>query len=129
MTNILNFFKLSTGVLMGAGIMTVFAMTMLVSVPQAKAAEYPNILVGQNMTLGSTGQDVVVLQGLMSELGYLNVPTGIPFGYYGSLTKNAVARYQSSNNVSPAVGYYGPITKNAMYNDFSRHGWLSLLGW
>lgn len=129
MTKILNHFKSSTGIFVGAGLAMVLAMAVLVSVPQAKAAEYPNILVGQNMTVGSTGQDVVVLQGLMSELGYLNVPTGIAFGYYGSLTRDAVARYQSSNSVTPAVGYYGPVTKVSMYNDFSQHGWLPMLGW
>ena len=127
MTNTINYLKLSTGVLISTGII-VFAMTMLVSAPQAKA-EYPNILAGQNMTMGSTGQDVVVLQGLMSELGYLSVPRGVPFGYYGSLTRDAVARYQSSTNVSPAVGYYGPLTKVSMYNDFSNRGWLKLLQW
>jgi hypothetical protein len=129
MTKILNYFKLSSIVFIGTGFAMVLAFTMIVSVPQVKAAEYPNILVGNNMTVGSTGQDVVVLQGLMSEMGYLNVPTGIAFGYYGSLTKDAVARYQTSNYVTPAVGYFGPVTKISMQNDFSNHGWLPLLGW
>jgi hypothetical protein len=128
MTKTINHFKVSIGILAGTGLMMAFAMAMLISIPQAHA-EYPNILSGQNLTTGSTGQEVVVLQGLMSELGFLNVPSGIPFGYYGSLTKDAVARYQSSTSVSPAVGYYGPVTKLSMYNDFSRHGWLPLLGW
>jgi len=129
MTNTSNHFRSFIGAFAGAGLATAFALALLVSAPQAKANEFPNILAGQNMTVGSTGQDVVVLQGLLSELGYLNVPSGIPFGYYGSLTRNAVAKYQSSINVSPAVGYYGPITKVAMYSDFSNHGWLKLLGW
>lgn len=128
MTNILNYLKLSTSVLMGAGLIAVFAMTMTVFVPQAKA-ESLNILSGPNMTIGSTGQGVVVLQGLMSELGYLNVPSGIPFGYYGQLTRSAVAKYQAATNVSPPVGYYGPITKISMYSDFENHEWLTLLGW
>lgn len=129
MTNILNSLKSSTKVLMGTGLAVAFALAILVSAPQAKASESPNILVNQDMTLGSTGQGVVVLQGLMSELGYLDVPAGIPFGYYGSLTKNAVARYQASISVSPAIGYFGPVTKTAMHSDFSGHGWLSVLGW
>lgn len=129
MTKTINYLKLRTGIIMGTGLMIAFAMTMFVSIQQAEASEYPNILTGQNMTVGSTGQGVVVLQGLMSELGFLNVPSGIPFGYYGSLTRDAVARYQASINVQPAVGYYGPITKVAMYSDFSQHRWLSTLGW
>lgn len=129
MNNKLNHIRSSKSGLVVSGILTIITLITLVSVSQAQANEYPNILSGQNMTIGSTGQGVVVLQGLMSELGYLNVPSGIPFGYYGSLTKDAVTRYQSSRNVSPSVGYYGPVTKNAMYNDFSGHGWLSMLGW
>ncbi len=113
----------------GTSVVLALAVVMLVAAPQAKAAEYPNILVDSNMTIGSTGQGVVVLQGLLSEMGYLNVPTNIPFGYYGSMTKNAVAKYQASLNVTPAVGYFGPISKVAMHSDFASHGWLRLLGW
>jgi len=44
------------------------------------------------MTIGATGQKVVVPQGLLQELGYMTIPAGIPMGYYGSLTKAGVAR-------------------------------------
>lgn len=128
MTNVINYGKLSSILTIGISVFAVLVMTVFVSVPKANA-EYPNILAGQNMTIGSTGQGVVVLQGLMSELGYLSVPSGIPFGYYGSMTRDAVAKYQASTNVTPAVGYYGPVTKVSMYSDFANHGWLPLLGW
>ena len=113
----------------GFGLMFALVLAMFIAVPQTKAATYPDILVGSDMTLGSTGQGVVILQGLMSELGYLSVPVSVPLGYYGTLTKNAVARYQSSLGVSPAVGYFGPVSKTAMHADFAPHGWLNLLGW
>ncbi len=129
MTNTLGHLKLSSHIIVSTGFLAILVMVMLFSVPQAEANEYPNILTGQNMTVGSTGQDVVVLQGLMTELGYLKVPTAIPFGYYGALTRDAVAKYQNSINVQPAVGYYGPLTKVAMYNDFASHRWLPILGW
>jgi peptidoglycan hydrolase-like protein with peptidoglycan-binding domain len=115
--------------ILGIGMTFVMGLVFLASASSVSAYESPNILVGQDLTLGSTGQSVVVLQGLMSELGYLNVPAGIPFGYYGTLTKNAVARYQAGMNVAPAVGYYGPVTKISMHSDFLSHGWLTLLGW
>jgi N-acetylmuramoyl-L-alanine amidase len=108
---------------------TVLVTVFIASVPQTSAAEFPNILLGRDLAMGTTGQDVIVLQGLMSELGYLNVPSGVPFGYYGTLTKNAVAQYQAALNVSPTMGYFGPITKTAMRAQFSQHGWLPLLGW
>ncbi|MEN9912882.1 MAG: hypothetical protein RLY66_290 [Candidatus Parcubacteria bacterium] len=105
------------------------AVVIIAATSQVQASEYPNIIVDQNLTVGSTGQGVVVLQGLLSEMGYLNVPAGIPFGYYGSLTKSAVASYQAKLNVTPTVGYYGPLTKVAMHADFVSHNWLTLLGW
>lgn len=114
---------------LGAGVVAVLMLTMLVAIPQAKAAEYPNILVGSNLTIGSAGQDVVVLQALLSELGYLNVPFSIPLGYYGTMTQSAVSRYQASLGVTPTAGYFGPATKIAMHANFGAHGWLSMLGW
>jgi peptidoglycan hydrolase-like protein with peptidoglycan-binding domain len=125
----INFTKLSTGVLAAASVAAVFTFAVIVSAPKAEAYISPNILVGQDFTNGTTGDGVVILQGLLSEFGYLNIPAGVSFGYYGSLTKDAVARYQASLNVSPSVGYYGPITKQAMRSDFAPRGWLNVLGW
>jgi peptidoglycan hydrolase-like protein with peptidoglycan-binding domain len=125
MNTITNYFKLSVG----ASLVAVFAFAVLVSAPQAHAAVYPNILADQDLTTGSSGQGVVVLQGLLSEFGYLTIPNNVSFGYYGSLTKDAVARYQASLNVTPAVGYYGSVTKQAMRSDFAPRGWLGALGW
>lgn len=115
--------------IVGVGMTFVIAAAFLVSVSSAQAYESPNVLIGQDLTIGSTNQNVVVLQGLLSEMGYLNVPAGVPFGYYGALTKNAVAAYQASMSITPAVGYYGPMTKTAMHSDFASHGWLGVLGW
>jgi len=108
--------------------LAVIAMAMTLSATLAHA-ESPNILVGSDLTVGSSGQDVVVLQGLLSELGYLSIPAGISQGYYGALTQSALGRYQASLNVSPSAGYFGPVTKVAMHQAFAPRGWLSLLGW
>jgi len=32
-------------------------------------------------------------------------------GYFGQITKNALAEYQTNNNIAPASGYYGRITR------------------
>ena len=108
--------------------LSVLTLALFVGVQTVEAFE-PNILIGPDLSLGSTGQNVVTLQGLLSELGYLNVPTGVPLGYYGSLTRGAVGRYQADLNVYPTAGYYGSLTKRAMRSDFERHGWTKLLGW
>ena len=111
------------------GLALALVATVILSAPSANAQVVTNVTVSPNLTIGSTGDSVVVLQALMSEMGYLNIPAGTSMGYYGSLTKNAVASYQASLNVSPAVGYYGPVTKTALYSDFNNRGWLRLLGW
>ncbi|MEK7575233.1 MAG: peptidoglycan-binding domain-containing protein [Patescibacteria group bacterium] len=129
MNKIINSSKLSSELVVTAGLTLAIAMTMLVAIPQAHASEYPNILVGQDLTVGSSNQNVVVLQGLLSELGFLSVPVGTTMGYYGTLTKQAVSRYQASLYVTPAAGYYGGLTKAAMHSDFASKGYLSLLGW
>ncbi|MFA6601841.1 MAG: peptidoglycan-binding domain-containing protein [Candidatus Paceibacterota bacterium] len=124
-SNITRFMKVSGGIFAGAGL--AFTLAFVVGVPQARAES--NILVSNNLTVGSTGQNVVVLQGILSELGYMNIPFNIPFGYFGPATRDALARYQASQGVSPAVGYFGSVTKIAMHQQFSSRGWLTLLGW
>jgi len=42
--------------------------------------------------------------------GNLVLPAGVNKGYFGTLTKNALAAFQVANGISPAVGYYGPVT-------------------
>ena len=39
------------------------------------------------------------------------MPAGVAYGYFGNLTKAAVAAYQTSVGITPAVGYFGPITR------------------
>jgi peptidoglycan hydrolase-like protein with peptidoglycan-binding domain len=120
--------RYSQGFAMKLGAIGVIAAALFISAPYAHA-ESPDILVGQDLTIGSTGQGVVVLQSLLQELGYMTIPTGIPMGYYGPLTKRGVARYQAALGVSPAAGYFGPLTKVAMHQQFASKGWLTLLGW
>ncbi len=119
---------IQNNMLFGAGLSLMTLAILFAGVAQVHA-ESPNILVGPDLSLGSSNQNVVVLQGLLSEMGYLQVPTGIPLGYYGSMTRNAVGSYQSRLGVSPTAGYYGALTKDAMRRDYDAHGWLDLLDW
>lgn len=71
----------------------------------------------QDLTVGSTGGDVTSLQQFLVGGGYLNMPIGVSYGYFGPLTRAAVASWQAANGISPAVGYFGPISRaraNAM---------------
>lgn len=65
----------------------------------------------QNLTVGSTGADVTSLQQFLVGGGYLNMPAGVSYGYFGPLTRSAVAAWQAANGISPAVGYFGPISR------------------
>lgn len=125
MTKTTTYLKPSIGFIVGASL--VFAFGLFFSVPQANAET--NILVSENLTIGSTGSGVVVLQGLLSEMGYMSIPVTVPFGYFGPATKAALARYQTTQSVSPSVGYFGPATKIAMHQHFASHNWLTMLGW
>jgi hypothetical protein len=129
MTSTIRFLDVSMGITLFIGLMLTVMLALFVAVPYAQAAESPNILVGENMTIGSTGPGVVVLQGLLAEDGYLNIPMGVPMGYYGALTQAALARYQNAQNVTPAVGYFGPLTKVAIHMELLPGGWLTKFGW
>src|SRR3989344_6281338 len=71
--------------------------------------------IASNLTVGSTGSEVVALQSALVAQGHLVMPTGVAMGYFGSLTKAAVAKWQAANGVAPAVGYFGPLSR-AKYN-------------
>ena len=67
----------------------------------------------KDLTVGSKGDDVERLQMFLEDYGVFTLPAGADYGYFGSLTKAAVASYQKENGISPAVGYFGPITREA----------------
>jgi peptidoglycan hydrolase-like protein with peptidoglycan-binding domain len=95
--------------------------------PSNADASVVSTLSGRNLTIGSEGQDVSDLQGLLGEQGYLTMPLGVPFGYFGPITQAALARYQAANGISPSAGYYGPITRAKMVQQFTDKGWMALL--
>lgn len=68
----------------------------------------------RDLTLGSTGADVVALQEMLVASGNLVMPTGVSMGYFGALTQSALASYQAANGISPAAGYFGPVTRGAV---------------
>lgn len=65
----------------------------------------------RDLTVGSTGADVVELQKMLVAKGALTIPTGVSMGYFGTLTKSALATYQASAGITPSVGYFGSISR------------------
>lgn len=91
------------------------ALLAQISALQAQLAGTPTTTTfTKDLTLGSTGSDVTALQTLLVSKGFLTMPAGVSKGYFGSLTKSALAAYQASVGISPASGYFGPITRAKM---------------
>jgi len=65
----------------------------------------------RNLTIGSTGGDVIELQTILESAGFLKMPQGVARGYFGGLTRKALADYQKHVNITPALGYFGSLTR------------------
>ncbi len=101
MTKKINFSKASTSFL-GAGLI---ALTVIV----AGTATYASAdTLYRQLEVGSTGADVSSLQTFLAQDPTL-YPQGLVTSYFGSLTKTAVANFQSRNGLDP-VGRVGPLT-------------------
>lgn len=91
----------------------VLAVSLLTVVPFIAQAETFN----RQLQVGMRGTDVSMLQTFLAKDSTL-YPQGIVTGYYGFLTKSAVANFQARNGIS-AVGRVGPATLpvlNAQYS-------------
>lgn len=73
----------------------------------------------RDLTMGSTGTDVMNLQKFLNGKGFTVAAsgagsTGMESNYFGGLTKAALASFQASKGIAPAVGYFGPISRTAI---------------
>lgn len=65
----------------------------------------------RDLTIGSTGSDVIALQNMLITKGFLTIPQGTAKGYFGGLTEKALAHWQQVNNIAPAQGFFGPKSR------------------
>jgi hypothetical protein len=86
-------------------------MTAKADVTEDGTVSLPN----SDLKLGARGESVRELQKFLIEQ---NVGTSVAklakagaTGYFGEVTKTALAEYQASLGIKPASGYYGPITR------------------
>jgi len=66
----------------------------------------------RDLTVGSKGDDVSALQNVLIGKGYLKIAAAT--GYFGSLTKAAVAAWQKAVGISPTAGYFGSKSRAAL---------------
>jgi len=64
-----------------------------------------------NLTLGAKGTAVVELQKFLISKNVGSASRIIADGSFGPITQKALADYQASAGIYPAVGYYGSITR------------------
>lgn len=91
----------------------VLAVSLITVVPFIAQAETFN----RQLQIGMRGTDVSMLQSFLAKDVTL-YPQGTVTGYYGFLTKSAVANFQDRNGL-PSVGRVGPATLpvlNAQYS-------------
>jgi len=86
----------------GIGLVTLSVVA--ISIPSFVHAETLN----RQLEIGMSGSDVSAVQTFLAQDKTL-YPQGLVTGYFGDLTKIAVANFQSRNNIS-AVGRIGPVS-------------------
>lgn len=64
----------------------------------------------RSLTVGARGDDVTCLQNYLKGTGHFTYAGGAT-GYFGGVSKTAVAAWQSANSVSPAAGYFGTLSR------------------
>lgn len=89
------------------------------SVSNVSGATVSGYTFTRDLELGMTGADVKELQKFLNAKGFVISASGAgsqgsETTLFGSLTKSALAKFQTANKISPAVGYFGPLTRSAI---------------
>ncbi len=69
-----------------------------------------NIQITKNLFIGSRGSQVITLQTVLIQQGYMQ---GSPTGYFGFVTFKAVKKFQKAHDI-PSTGYVGPRTRTVL---------------
>jgi peptidoglycan LD-endopeptidase LytH len=70
----------------------------------------------RNLERGMRGEDVRALQVFLNSKGFIITTAGggspgQETTLFGALTEKALAKFQASNGITPAIGYFGPKTR------------------
>lgn len=97
---------------------TVFTKTASTSTSLSENVSTPFVFT-RDLSWKMTGEDVRQLQIFLNRNGFPVAPSGIGSSgnettYFGLATKAALARYQLTQGITPAVGTFGPKTRAAV---------------
>lgn len=81
-----------------------------VIIPPKPIVTAPVVAPPRSLSIGSRGADVTALQKALVQKNFLKMPRGVAMGYFGALTRTAVAAYQKSVGL-PASGVYNALTR------------------
>lgn len=100
------------------------AVSGAIAIPVASPATTTSTF-GRDLDIGSSGPDVTALQRFLNSNGYPVASSGAgslghETGYFSSLTKKAVARYQKDHQISPASGRFGPATRASVQSRLDK---------
>jgi LPXTG-site transpeptidase (sortase) family protein len=81
------------------------------AIPAEGAAPAPTVVAAsRSLGIGASGADVAALQTALQAKGFLTMPPGVARGYFGVLTRAAVAKYQVSVGL-PGSGVFEQLTR------------------
>lgn len=99
---------------------TTTTTTPTITVTPVPVATAPVVTVTftQNLAMGAKGDAVIALQAFLVKNGYLTMPQGVAYGYFGGLTKAAILKFQMAKGVvmkatDGGAGMWGPKTRAA----------------
>ena len=95
-----------------------------IPVPTQPMATGPKDTFTQNLSVGSTGEEVRQLQLKLKTLGYF---LGDVTTYFGPITKAAVMKFQTANKITP-TGVVELVTRGYLNGCTSPNGFSSLTG-
>lgn len=106
MKNIKKFVKVFSRSVLSAGVLLSFAFAAFMPAGADAAALY------RQLQLGMSGSDVSDLQSFLARDTTI-YPQGLVTGYFGTLTRAAVSKFQARNGIA-VVGRVGPVTMAAI---------------
>jgi peptidoglycan hydrolase-like protein with peptidoglycan-binding domain len=88
---------------------------------QSNSNSQVNFMSESVLRVGSRGQDVVTLQMFLQGRGFLRMPNGVAYGYFGKLTSSALAQYQASIGLTPS-GNFDSTTRGKVMSEMNMSG-------